>query len=120
VILVNGHGGNVDAIRSAATALRDEGRGVLVWSPSIPLGDAHAGRTETSLLLAIDSSVVDLDRAEPGATAPIAELLPTLRAHGVRSVSANGVLGDPTGASVTEGRLLLGSLVLSLATLVDR
>jgi mycofactocin precursor peptide peptidase len=100
--------------------LRDDGRGVLVWSPSIPGGDAHAGRTETSLLLAIAPSVVDLDCAEPGAIAPIAELLPTLRAHGVRSVSPNGVLGDPAGASVTEGRQLLGSLVLSLAALVDR
>ena len=66
-------------------------------------GDAHAGRTETSLMLALAPSEVLLDRAAAGDTRPIAELLPELRAHGVREVSPNGVLGDPAGASAEEG-----------------
>ena len=66
-------------------------------------GDAHAGRTETSLMLALAPSEVLLDRAAAGDTRPIAELLPELRAHGVRKVSPNGVLGDPAGASAAEG-----------------
>ncbi|HEY5097309.1 MAG TPA: hypothetical protein VII46_04640, partial [Acidimicrobiales bacterium] len=34
-------------------------------------------------------------------------LLPLLRAGGVRSVSANGVLGDPAGSSADEGARLV-------------
>src|SRR3546814_12455989 len=55
VVLVSGHGGNAEAVRSAVATLAGEGRDVLAWSPSVPAGDAHAGRTETSLLLALGS-----------------------------------------------------------------
>jgi creatinine amidohydrolase/Fe(II)-dependent formamide hydrolase-like protein len=83
-----------------------------------PGGDAHAGRTETSLLLTIDPAAVRLHLAEPGRTEPITTLLPRLRAEGVRPVSSNGVLGDPTGANAEEGRALLDDLVRDLATAV--
>jgi creatinine amidohydrolase len=49
--------------------------------------------------------------AVAGATAPLADLLPRLRAEGVRAVSPSGVLGDPAGASAEEGAALLGTLV---------
>jgi len=81
-------------------------------------GDAHAGRTETSLLLAIDPSVVQLDRAEAGCTEPLGALLPRLRRVGVRPVSSNGVLGNPAGASGAEGRVQLASMVSDLADVV--
>ncbi|HET8930011.1 MAG TPA: mycofactocin biosynthesis peptidyl-dipeptidase MftE [Acidimicrobiales bacterium] len=111
VVFVNGHGGNADALASAVATLRSESRNALAWSWSLPGADAHAGRTETSLLLAIDPGVVRLEVAEAGRTEPITELLPALRAGGVRAVSSNGVLGDPTGASAREGRDLLAYLV---------
>ena len=82
-------------------------------------GDAHAGRTETSLLLALDPSAVRLDLAEPGCSEPLGTLLPRLRAEGVRPVSSNGVLGDPTGASAGEGREFLDALVSDLAARVS-
>ncbi len=66
-------------------------------------------------MLAIDPSVVRLDLAEPGCTEPMAALLPRLRAEGVRPVSSNGVLGDPTGASADEGWRILAELVADLA-----
>lgn len=119
VVLVNGHGGNVDAIRSATTILSGEGRRVLAWSPSVPDGDAHAGRTETSLLLALDPSCVRLDRAVAGATAPLTELITELRRGGIAAVAPNGVLGDPTGASADEGAALLEGLVADLVSAVD-
>jgi creatinine amidohydrolase len=59
-----------------------------------------------------------VERAKPGCTEPIDRLLPRLRAEGVRPVSSNGVLGDPTGASVEEGRALLDALVADLAASV--
>jgi creatinine amidohydrolase len=105
VLLVNAHGGNAPALRSACARLRDESRDVLVWSPTWR-GDAHAGRTETSVQLALDATRVGSERL-PGATDALADLLPALRRGGLRSVTDNGVLGDPTGASAEEGQALL-------------
>ena len=96
-----------------------EGDDVLVWRAAPAGGDAHAGRTETSLLLALDPSAVRLELAEPGCTEPLGTLLPRLRAEGVRPVSSNGVLGDPTGASAEEGLELLDALVSDLAARVS-
>ncbi len=44
--------------------------------------------------------------------------MPALRAGGVRAVSANGVLGDPAGASAAEGARLLDQLAADLAAAV--
>jgi mycofactocin precursor peptide peptidase len=120
MLLVNGHGGNVPAIADAVTRLRHEGRQCHVWHAGLPGGgDAHAGRTETSVMLALAPSDVRADRAAAGDTRPLAELLPDLRAYGVRKVAANGVLGDPSGASAAEGERLLGLLVASLTETLD-
>jgi mycofactocin precursor peptide peptidase len=104
VLFVNGHGGNCDALVAAVTLLRAESRDVAWWSWSLPGADAHAGATETSLLLALDPSSVRQDRIEVGDTRALAELLPALRVHGVVAVSPNGVLGDPTQADAESGR----------------
>lgn len=115
VVFVNGHGGNATALARAETVLQYEGRKVMAWSWSIPGADAHAGRTETSLMLAIAPTSVHAETWEPGRTEPLADLEGDLRAHGVRAVSPNGVLGDPAGASAIEGTVLLGRLVDDLA-----
>jgi creatinine amidohydrolase len=118
VVLVSGHGGNAAPLRAAAARLGEEGRQVLAWAPAVPGGDAHAGRTETSLLLALDPGSVRAGAAEPGNTRPLAELLPTLQADGVAAVSANGVLGDPTGADAREGARLLDAMAAELLAAV--
>jgi mycofactocin precursor peptide peptidase len=111
VVFVNGHGGNGPALVKAVELLRYEGRDV-AWLPcAVPGADAHAGRSETSLLLHLSPDDVAMDRAEPGNTAPIAELMPQLRAGGMLAATENGVLGDPTGASAEEGRTLFDALV---------
>ncbi len=119
VVLVNAHGGNEVALAAVQRRCAAEGDDVLAWRATTVGGDAHAGRTETSLLLAIDAAAVRLDLAEPGCTEPLATLLPRLHAEGVRPVSSNGVLGDPTGASAEEGRTLLDALVSDLASAVS-
>ena len=83
-------------------------------------GDLHAGRTETSVMLAIAPERVRIDEATPGDIRPIDELLTLLRSGGVRSVSANGILGDPTGASADEGRALLDAAAADLVDAVAR
>lgn len=110
LLVVNGHGGNAAGVVAAVTRLRYEGDDA-AWLPcAVPDADAHAGRTETSLMLALAPDAVALERAAAGNVRPIADLLPELRAHGVRGVSPNGVLGDPAGASGDEGRRLLDQL----------
>ena len=92
----------------------------MAWSPSIPGGDAHAGHTETSILLALDPDCVRVDAIEVGATAPLNELLEDLQAGGVKSRSANGVLGDPTTATAEHGNEIVITLVADLARTIDK
>lgn len=115
VVWCNAHGGNSVALRRAHQRLVDEGRRSLVARCAFPGADAHAGRTETSVLLAIAPDVVHRDRAEPGERRPWSELEERILAGGVIAVSANGVLGDPTGATAEEGARLLDGLVTRLA-----
>jgi mycofactocin precursor peptide peptidase len=110
VVLVNGHGGNVEAITGAVDQLVEEGHDI-TWVACTVRGDAHAGHTETSLLLHPAPWLVRPHRAEAGNTRPIADLLPELIAHGVRWVSRNGVLGDPAGATAAEGVDLFEQMV---------
>lgn len=121
VVLVNGHGGNVEALTSAVTQLRYEGHDV-AWLPCATEqdGDLHAGRTETSLLLHLCPQRVRLDRAVPGDRRPLAAILPAMLAGGVAAVSPNGVLGDPAGASAAEGARLLDAIARSIAAALRR
>ena len=66
LVLVNGHGGNLDALRTAGTQLRTEGRDVAWFPCGVAGADAHAGRTETSLMLHVEPDVVREDRAVAG------------------------------------------------------
>ncbi|MDP3966734.1 MAG: mycofactocin biosynthesis peptidyl-dipeptidase MftE [Nocardioides sp.] len=111
VVLVNGHGGNLTALREAVAQLVDEGHDVAWVACATEDVDLHAGRTETSLLLHLAPWSVRRDRAEAGNTQPLPEILPALMSGGVAAVSANGVLGDPAGASAAEGRAVLESMV---------
>lgn len=120
LVFVNGHGGNLPTVPDAVAQLRHEGREVAWFGCAVPRGDAHAGRTETAILLALDPSVVRREALEPGNTAPLRDLLPTLVRGGVAAASPNGVLGDPRGATAREGEELLEELVGRLRERLDR
>ncbi|RZS64652.1 creatinine amidohydrolase [Agromyces ramosus] len=119
VVFVNGHGGNVEALATAVPVLIDEERPAS-WLPCVPgaraLGDdvpvdAHAGRSETSILQRLEPDRVRVDRLEAGDPRPVVELMPLLRDAGVGGVAPNGVLGDPRAASPAEGSALLESII---------
>ncbi|MFF4851202.1 mycofactocin biosynthesis peptidyl-dipeptidase MftE [Streptomyces sp. NPDC001194] len=119
VVLISGHGGNAVPLRAAVSLLRGEGRKVLAWAPSGDPRDSHAGRLETSVMLALRPEAVRTDAYEPGDRRPLARILPDLIAGGVRAVSANGVLGDPRGASSGEGERILARWTAALLTAFD-
>ncbi|MBA3338548.1 MAG: mycofactocin biosynthesis peptidyl-dipeptidase MftE, partial [Geodermatophilaceae bacterium] len=99
LLLVNGHGGNLAPLDAAVERLRYEGRDVAYWSPRGGADqDAHAGRTETSLMLAIRPDAVRADAAVTGPKQRLSQLLPRIRATNILAVSPSGVLGDPAGA----------------------
>jgi len=111
LLFVNGHGGNVGALNAAVGKLRAEGRDV-GWCPCVASdGDAHAGHTETAVLLHISPADVLTDRWLAGNRAPLSELLPSMRRGGVAAVSPVGVLGDPTTATAAEGKRIFSEMV---------
>lgn len=125
LLFVNGHGGNVATLTRAVDRLRYEARDV-AWLACVPARDAgvpldaHAGRVETSLMLALAPHLVRTGAAAAGATAPLRELIDGMRAGGVAAVSPNGVLGDPAGASAEEGGRLLDGMVAAAEASVRR
>ena len=115
LLIVNGHGGNNATLAEAVAQLRRENRDV-AWWPCTARGDAHAGRTETSLQMALRPLAVRGERARAGRTEPVGQLMDELTRTSVRAVSPNGVLGDPRGASASEGEHLLDGMSAQLCT----
>jgi mycofactocin precursor peptide peptidase len=118
LLLVSAHGGNAEPVTRAVQRLQAESRDVYLFMPRWD-GDPHAGRPETSMLLALTPGRVQMERAVPGDTRPLAEIWPLLRSGGVRAVSASGILGDPTGSNADEGTALLDNLTAALIREVD-
>ena len=113
VVFINGHGGNVPTLASAIVQMRDEQHDVCWLACAFETtSDAHAGVAETSVMLHLAPSRVDMSRAASGQLAPLADLMAALQLNGVRSVSESGVLGDPTDASSAHGAELMKSLVV--------
>jgi len=72
---------------------------------AVPVGEGgvHAGEWETSMLMAIHPDLVHLERGEPGYTGDLQDAIAAMFGSGVRSISENGVVGDPTRASPAHG-----------------
>jgi creatinine amidohydrolase len=118
IVFVNAHGGNLPSLSKAVTQMRHE-RHQVAWVPCETENvDAHAGFTETSLMLHLAPELVDMTRAEAGNTAPVAELLPAMVASGVAAVSPSGVLGDPTSATADEGERVLRQMIEDVCGLI--
>lgn len=122
VCIVNGHGGNADALARINSALTHEKIRHSIWSlPSYDGSDMHAGHTETSVMLQIAPGTVQTDRIERGTVGDASALVAQMRTTGVAGVSTNGVLGDPTTATSEHGlavmNLYSASLIAHLATL---
>jgi creatinine amidohydrolase len=108
ICIVNGHGGNADALKLVHSALNYENIRHSIWSlPYYEGADMHAGHTETSLMLHLAPDTVRMDLAEVGAVGDSEMLIERMRAGGIKEVSSNGVVGDPTNATAAHGETML-------------
>ena len=120
IIFANGHGGNADALRTITETLTADGIAHNIWSPPFVDGDdAHAGKTETSLMLHISPEDVRVDELSIGNTTDVKELLPMMRGSGVIAVSNSGVLGDATQASKALGAEIFERYCVSFSHLLQ-
>jgi creatinine amidohydrolase len=121
VCIVNGHGGNADALVRISSALTYEKIQYSIWSlPSYDGADMHAGHTETSVMLHVAPDTVHTDRIERGTIGDASDLVAQMRTSGVAGVAANGVLGDPTTATKEHGIAVMNLYSSSLATHLAR
>lgn len=120
VLFVNAHGGNMQALGHAIDQMQHEGHPVDWVACATENVDLHAGRTETSLMLHLRPDSVRLDQAVLGDTRSLHEILPLMMSGGVGAVSTNGVLGDPRGATASEGAALLTSMVDDAVAAAER
>jgi mycofactocin system creatininase family protein len=120
ILFVCAHGGNREPAARAVARLCAESTDALLWMTGGVLagGTGSGSRLPAAIQLALDPGRVRMALAEPGNPAPVAELMPLLRAAGVRAASRNGVLGDPAGASAAEGAALLEALTADLLSTV--
>ena len=129
VVLVNGHGGNVDALREVAGEItrHDEAYAVpFTWFDAV--GDdaaemGHGGPLETSLLLATHPDLLDEERfaeARDGGSAGWGEWVEKVNlAFDSAEFTDNGTVGDPTRASEEWGEELLDRAATALAAVLD-
>jgi len=142
VVVFSSHGGNTDTLRAhaptVARALHPDCQVVFAgdWfqgimqtlsEREIPLGraGAHGGYTETSMMLAAQPALVDMERAEPGRSDDEFYLPENVGRsqmeafiHGIQTQSPNGVLGDPLGSTAEVGEELLDVASEALAEIL--
>lgn len=136
VLILNGHGGNIDASKLMAQDLSLQMREMTVvaatyWleaaSRLAPLLDdqsnvLHAGEAETSMMLALTPDLVDdSDLAAHRTMADLGFLAAgegSYRWRDLAAVTPNGVLGDPSQADAVKGERLLEAASGALAALI--
>lgn len=76
----------------------------------------HADVAEGSIMMAVHPDRVRPDRVEPGRVGPLdAEVTRALFHSGMKAVSPNGILGDPTGMNAELGQRLIDALAGRIA-----
>ena len=134
VVLVNGHGGNTDALREVAASVTREGiayAALFTWFDAIdpgavgddPEGMGHAGSVETSVVMDNAPDLLRADRFEAatdGASDGWGEWVAgTNVAYDSAAFTENGTVGDPTGATADRGEALTAVAADTLAELFE-
>jgi creatinine amidohydrolase len=126
IVIVNGHGGNLNALTELARELREKGIFVSIfqWWPaaSIILPDlfkpeerGHAGAEETSVNLALHPHLVRMDKAVDEAVRTHAtEAEGIILPLDTVDRTSSGVFGKSTTASADKGKKVLEAVVSEL------
>jgi creatinine amidohydrolase len=128
VVVVNGHGGNVDALREVTARLSRDGTAAaaaFTWfdvvDADVPMG--HGGGRETALLRHVAPHLVREDRIEgaaQGASDRWGDWVEGVNvAHDTDAFSANGVVGDPRDGDAATGEAMLDDAADALARVLD-
>ncbi|WP_313232313.1 creatininase family protein [Tissierella praeacuta] len=137
IIILNGHDANIPALEIAARNVKNKNKEATIiivpgwWYYSRTIlkdnystwdGKGHAGEAETSLMMAIDEKLVDLDRA----CCQVHNDVNELTQHGVMviwdisEVTKTGTTGDSKSATLEKGQLLLNEFTKYLISLVKK
>ncbi|WP_262174809.1 creatininase family protein [Haloarcula laminariae] len=128
VVVVNGHGGNVDPLREVCARITrhdDADAWAFTWFDAVDAPDmGHGGPVETSLLQAVRPDLVREDRLDEAAAEGAdgwGEWVSGVNlAYDSSEFSENGCVGDPGDGSAQRGEALLDEATAALATLLDR
>ncbi len=127
IVLVNGHGGNVGALREvcADVTRHEEAYAVpFTWFDAIgATGMGHGGPVETAMLRAIEPDLVHDERiaaARAGASDGWGEWVAgTNLAFDSAEFTDSGAVGDPSEATTERGEELLERATAALVTLLE-
>lgn len=124
IFIINGHHGNLDALKNLDKKLQKASKNkikIFVFSywHFMDMEFDHAGFVETSLMLAI-SKDVKMDKAKKGLiTEGLSKgqvtKLGKLASKSFPKVTKNGVWGDPTKSTKKDGNRILSEIVTNLA-----
>lgn len=138
ILLLNGHGGNINPGEAAITELANESEQCddvyLVLSSYWTIAAAamqaerhgmqtpqltHACEYETSMMLELHRDLVVMEAAQ-GQAEPVVRAAPGVRVAGrFRRMTASGALGRPELATSDKGRSLLDAIVPQVRTLIE-
>jgi len=127
IVAVNGHGGNVDALRELCGRVTRDGTAYAVaytWFDAVEFDDlGHAGPAETSLLRHLRPELIREDRtdaAAAGAADSWGEWVAGVNlAYDSAEFTDSGVVGDPRAGDSDLGEDLLGAAADSLVDLLE-
>lgn len=142
IIFINGHGGNANVLAAAIQFLKGEFNAILalvnIWELAVSefqklreseLGEmGHADEFETSLLLTVDASKVQLKNIRVKQQANISRAISTdpfiltdkvQVAWRAEEFSKTGVIGDPSKATKEKGERLMNSIVENLVKFLN-
>jgi creatinine amidohydrolase len=125
-VIIPSHGGNFEIVSETVNQLRESMPDKEICSfcdlnrllavshklsaengISAGVSGAHAGEFETSILLFLRPDLVNMDAAAEGFTGDIRPLMSDLFRHGLKAVTANGILGDGRQGDAARGEKYL-------------
>ncbi|RDI72863.1 creatininase family protein [Halopelagius longus] len=135
VVLVPTHGGNFAPVNTVAPevardidanviALADLDENMRLMNEGLRSAGVeyeepviHAGAAETAIVLAVNEGLVDTDELAVGTEGEIS--VARLLSEGFKSITENGVLGDPREATVEAGEEILETIATAYADRIE-